>query len=48
MTLFTVICAAIAVAGAVFSILTLVDLLRDERASRKPTDYPHLSKEQMK
>lgn len=48
MTLFTVICAVISVAGAVFSILTLVDLVRDERAAQKPTDHPHPSKEQMK
>lgn len=48
LTFFTVTCAAIAVAGAVFSVLALVDLVRDEQASRKPTDHPHLSKEYMK
>ncbi|MDU2058497.1 MAG: hypothetical protein E6719_04220 [Dermabacter sp.] len=36
---FTVTCAAIAVAGALFSIIMFVNLVRDERAAHKPTDH---------
>ena len=45
---FTVTCATIAVAGALFSIIMFVNLVRDERAAHKPTDHPHPSKEHTK